>query len=344
LHTLQLAVARLGGQTLFQPPPVPQATVRKIALVHSALVFDARRGVYYASVPGSVAVNGNRIATIDASSGVVSYSAPVGSDPAALALAVDGSSLYVGLNGSGDVVRLGLPGLNEISRTRLPVGGLGQFYAESMSVSPKDPGVVAVSLYYSNITPRHGGVALIRSGVLQPVRTQDHTGSNIVSFDANGQSVYGFDNEDYLAGLRRLDVLADGLQEVQVVSVDVSFATNLEWTAQGLVLGNAVYKVPELTLMGRTNTGGGCRPHAATGRLVCLYTSPDGLGGQLAVVDLNSFVIQATTFYDRPDTLGTDTPLLVTGPAGQIALRVRNSTYFNAVGTGVWLVQDASLR
>lgn len=35
-------------------------------------------------------------------------------------MAADGSALYVGLNGSGDVVKLSLPGMAEQWRTRLP--------------------------------------------------------------------------------------------------------------------------------------------------------------------------------------------------------------------------------
>ena len=67
-------------------------------------------------MPGS----GNSIATIDASTGAISYSAAVGAEPFALAMAADGSALYVGLNGSGDVVKLSLPGMAEQWRTRLP--------------------------------------------------------------------------------------------------------------------------------------------------------------------------------------------------------------------------------
>ncbi len=53
----------VGGQTIFAPPtPQIDGTLVKIPLVHQALVFDPTRNRHYASIPGSVPSNGNRIA------------------------------------------------------------------------------------------------------------------------------------------------------------------------------------------------------------------------------------------------------------------------------------------
>ena len=70
------------------------------AITNRDLLYDAARARYYASVPGSVLAQGNRIAVIDAASGAVNYSAVVGSEPGAMTLAADGASLYVALDGS----------------------------------------------------------------------------------------------------------------------------------------------------------------------------------------------------------------------------------------------------
>ncbi len=149
-YTLIIASGSVGGAALFAVPP--DGTVQKIALVHNALVYDALRNRYYASIPGSVVGNGNSIAAIDPTTGAVSYSAAVGSEPFALGLAADGSALYVGLNGSGEVIRLRLPDLLELSRTRLPVPAFfGQLLAETIAVSPVDPDVVAVSTWRSQV-------------------------------------------------------------------------------------------------------------------------------------------------------------------------------------------------
>src|SRR5262249_17252705 len=139
---------------------------------------DSGRNVYYASVPGSVIGAGNSIATIDPATGQVTPSAPIGSEPGALALASDGSVLYVGLDGSGEVIRLALPSMTPQGRVRLAVdSSFGSTRAEAISVSPADATVAAVSMAYFGVSPRHAGVALLRDMVMQPKRTQVHTGS-----------------------------------------------------------------------------------------------------------------------------------------------------------------------
>jgi hypothetical protein len=141
---LLLVSGAVGGKTLFEPDA--DLAVVKVALVHRALVFDSTRSRYYASIPGNVLANGNRIATVDAATGAVSLSsAAVGSEPGPLALSADGSALFVGLLGSGDVVKLSLPDMRELWRARLPSPQFyGQLFAETLSVSPVDADVVAV--------------------------------------------------------------------------------------------------------------------------------------------------------------------------------------------------------
>jgi DNA-binding beta-propeller fold protein YncE len=320
--------------------------VQKIALVHNALVYDALRNRYYASIPGSVVGSGNSIAAIDPATGAVSYSAAVGSEPFALGLAADGSALYVGLNGSGEVIRLSLPGLQELSRTRLPVPAFfGQLLAENIAVSPIDPNVVAVSTWRVNSSPRHGGVVLIRSGVLQPRMTQDHTGSNLIAFDATGQFVYGLNNETTEFGLRRIELLADGLAEQVVVSTDGGFGVRaLDHSASGLVLDRAVYRSPDLALLGRVAAPSfGCRAHAVPNRLVCMKDPfPSNGEGRLVVVDATSFVIQATPAY-AVSGLNSVPTQLVAGPVGQVALRF-DATFVALPGSALWLFTSPALQ
>jgi hypothetical protein len=346
LHKLELTGATLSGQTQFGPKVLGPNSLQKISLVHNALVADAARGVYYASVPGSVVGNGNRIATIDAATGAVSYSAPVESDPSALAMSADGSALYVGLNGSGEVLRLALPSMTEVSRTRLPTMPIyGQLHAGMMTVSPVDASVVAVSTVRTIGSQSHGGVALIRSGVLQPIMTQEQTGSNLVAFDANGQYVYGYNNENTEFGVRRLNVLADGLAEAAVVTAAVGRFDifDLDWTSRGLVLGTSVYSTPDLALLGRTSVAGPCRAYVVPGRMMCLYSTVQGNTGQVAVVDMDTFVIRSTAVFDATGFAMTFPPSLVPGPSGQVALRVRNNLAAGEVNA-IWLLRSVALQ
>lgn len=112
--------------------------------------------------------------------------------PGMLALAADGQSLYVALDGSGELLRLALPDMTELSRLRLPAQTFyGQLLAETLAASPTDPGTVAVALARVGVSPTHGGVVLVRNGVLQPRATQEHTGSNLITFGSGGDVLFG---------------------------------------------------------------------------------------------------------------------------------------------------------
>jgi hypothetical protein len=343
VQTLVLTGGSVRGEPLFAPKP--DGTLLQVALTHRALLYDAGRNRYYASVAGSVPLHGNSIASIDPATGAVSYSAPVGSEPSALALSADGSVLYVGLDGSGDVVRLRLPDMLELGRTRLPApASYGQLLAESLAVSPTDPGVVAVAMRKLNSSPRHAGVALIRDGVLQPLITQDHTGSNVLAFDRGGASVYGFNAETTESGLRRLTVLADGLQEVLVVNAGVvSFGSpTLDDTPQGLLLGRTLWRTPDLSLLGsHAAAGAQCRWHAASARVVCLGQMGSGYDRYLTVADPTSFVVQATPVFQRGYGQ-EDIAQIVPGPRGQVAMSI-GTVYVGTAAAAVWLFTTPAL-
>lgn len=343
-YTLLLTGGSVGGTQLFGPEP--DGVVHKITLVHNALVFDRSRNRYLASVPGGVVGNGNRIAYIDATTRAVTYSPVVGSEPGALALSATGDALFVGLNGSGEVVKFQLPQMTEQWRVRLTTDSLsGQMFAESITVSPLDGDTVAVSMFRRNLSPRHGGVALVRGGVGQPRITQNHTGSNLVAFGADGQSVFGFNNETTEFGLRRIQVLADGLQEVQVVPALGNFATRtLDWLNGSLLLDRFVYRATDLALQGQINVpGGGCRPHAVPNRLLC---SQIAAGQQtdkaLAVVDASTLVVLSTPYFQRAFDQNWLTEI-VPGAPGQAALRITTTPQTNAAEQ-VWLFDSQALQ
>jgi hypothetical protein len=342
--TLTITGGAVAGQPLF--PPALDGTVTALSLLHNDLVFDAARQRYYASIPGNVAGVGNSIASIDPATGTVSYSPAVGSEPFALGLAPDGSALYVGLNGSGEVIRLSLPQLVETGRVRLPnVSFFGQLFAENIAVSPADPNVVAVSMWRANVSPRHGGVALLRNMVMQPVMTQDHTGSNLIAFDTTGQIVYGFNNETTEFGLRHNVVQADGLvQGLLVTASGGNFATRyLESSSLGIMLDRTLYRGSDLAPLGLVNAGGGCRLLPAVNRYACLQTSFPTSGEQrLVVANAATFATLSTPLFAA--SLPQALPMtIVPGPTGQVALRLGFSNW-NAPASALWFFESASLQ
>ncbi len=340
LYTLRLRSGVVAGQTLFQPPP--DGNLKKIPLTHTALVFDAPRQRYLASIPASVPSVGNRIAIIDAVSGSLTYSGLIGSEPAALAVTDDGSALLVGLNGSSELVKLRLPDFVEQWRVALPSGGFfGASRVEQIAVSPLDPNVVAVSLYWSSVSPRHAGVYLIRAGVLQPLSTQSHTGGNLIAFDKDGTQLYGYNNETTEFGLRRIALLTNGLQqELVVASTESSFGVNtidrVGVNGGRVLFGRSLYTTPGLSLSAQVGVGAsGCRWHAAAARIVCLGSTATN-DRTILVVDPASTVIVNTPVFERASFSMTEIGQIVPGGSGMVALRVGSASIYQPA-SGIWL-------
>ncbi len=346
-YTLRLKDGLIGGQRVWGPPPAPQ--LQRLSPTHNALVYDAPRKRYIATIPGSVLGVGNSLAFIDEVSGQVTHSAPIGSEPSALAVAADGSAVVVGLSGSAEVVKLRLPDLIEQWRVRLPAGFFGPSLPESIAISPIQPDIEAVALYRSAVSPRHDGVALIRNGVLQPRRTSDHTGSNLITFGADGTQLHGLNTETTEFGLRRIAVLQDGLQEEQVLwNAGQGFNTRyLERLGTGdrLLLGQVIHRVPGLERAGQINGDGPpCRWHAAAGRIVCLSTflQPSVM---LLQFDPTSFVLQRRTEVSPNGQVLRATPdLLVPGGPGRLAFSVPASSFGPGYRDELWLFHSPELE
>jgi hypothetical protein len=299
----------------------PDGTARDVGIVHNSLVYDSGRNVYYASVPGSVIGAGNSIATIDPATGQVAHSAPIGSEPNALAISADGSALYVGLDGSGEVARLALPSLAPQGRARLIVDSfLGITRAETIAVSPADAGEAVVSMAYSGVSPRHAGAALLRDLVMQPKRTQANTGSNLVAFDSTGTKVYGQNIETGESGLRRIGVLPDGLAEELVVVASNHSFRGLSFANGQVIDGATLYDAPALTAAGAIPGASDCWPTRSGTGLLCITNSPFAPSGQgtLLLADSTTLGVGASLRYALSEP---DAPRrLVQGPSGQIAV------------------------
>lgn len=340
-YTLALKSVLIGGANPLDLNAIRE--VQTLDIVNRDLVFDAPRGRYYASVPGSVVGQGNRIALIDATSGAVSYSAVVGSEPGVMALAADGASLYVALDGSSELLRLSLPGLTEVGRMRLPMdSSFGPYVTESLAASPVDPAVVALSLAYTGLSPRHAGVLLVRGLVGMPQRTQGHTGSNSIVFGKDGQSLYGFNNETTEFGLRRIEVLADGLAQRQVLSNAVGqfYLQSIDRTANGLVLGNRLFAEGTLAPLGLVNGAVECRT-LPTQALACL-TSTFDTTFSLLVADAGSATVRAN--LSAPTDTQISRRILVAGPIGRLAVRDRIDHPARREAARILLLRHAALQ
>jgi hypothetical protein len=315
-------------------------TMRKLSLTHKTVVYDSTRNLYYASVPSSAPNDANSIATVDPVTGSIAFSAPIGSEPSAMGIAADGSALYVGLNGSGDVVKIRLPDMQLISRIRLPNDRFyGQLYAENIAVSPTNPNVVAVSTLATNVSG-HAGLFLIRDDVLQPTATYNQ--NHVIAFDLDGQYLYGYNNGTTQRNLNKIQVLSSELRQVQTVQTTYDYVIRqLSFSPAGLVLGNETYRSSDLSLIGSIGLkyGKNCAAHSVPNRLLCQYTTSDQLL-HIAIVDATSFTEIASPILGISYLLNS-TDRVVTGPPGQIALTdgVAGMTKSN-----LWLFSSPALR
>jgi len=142
-------------------PPQPFTTFLPLPI--NDIVYNAADGLIYASVAGSAGSGlGNTIAGIDPNSGVVVKTIFVGSEPNRVALSSDGTQLFVGLNGAGQVRQVNLT--TGIAGTSFSLGGGPGVYnapytATGLAALPGQPNSVAVSASNGVITIFDSGVA-----------------------------------------------------------------------------------------------------------------------------------------------------------------------------------------
>lgn len=320
-YSIELTSAQVGGVSFTAssggpPSAPPESDGSTVSLTHNDLVYDALRERYYASIPSSVVGKANRIATVDANTGTLSLSAlAVGSNPGPMAVSADGSTLYVGLSGSGELLRLSLPDLTETGRVALPRDSFsGQMSAETITVSPVNANVVAISLSYSNVSPRHAGVALVRNMVVQPTRTQSHTGSNRIAFDSTGAWLLGYNNETTEFGLRRLEVLTNGLIEREVVATNGNFSADINLSGNLVMVGGLAYAADTLSLRGSVINQTSCVRLRGADKVACV----GWIDKLLRVADTATFGLQAELSYAGFTSYAP--PRIVAGPSGQVAL------------------------
>jgi hypothetical protein len=134
----------------------------------SALAPDIARHRVYVTVPASADNYQNRLLTLSATDGTVVGSTPIGSDPTALALSVDGSTLWVALGGSCELRKVDLttalptPG----PAHSFPLRGAGDTFAITYSLVglPGSPGSIVAAMW-SKPTASSAGVVVLDDGI-----------------------------------------------------------------------------------------------------------------------------------------------------------------------------------
>lgn len=294
-----LASGAVGFPVL--PPQPTVGTPIVVDLPNAHVVADPVREVLYATVPVGAARLAQHLVRLNPTTGAIIDSLFLGSAPTRMAIADDGSWLYVALDGAPRVVRVRLSDFTTQGDLVLPGDSfLGAARAEDVEVVPGNSTLVAVSLRNTCCSPRHSGVALFSGVTRLPVQTQGHTGSNRIAI-ASPTELWGYNNETTEFGFRRISISEDGLREVQSQSLFQGFGVDIEGSGARVVSTTGVVIVPATMSVVGTLSGGSMvvRPDAATGRVHTL------VGTLLTTYNLASLATIGVA--DLPDAGGLNT-------------------------------------
>jgi hypothetical protein len=189
------------------------------------LAFDPRSQRLFATVaggvtvPGADAIDSNSLVVIDAVGARILSSTVIGVRPTALGLSDDGTTAWVGLDGTGAVRKADLtkaPPVPGLSFT-LPRGSSSQYqtFAASLWVLQESTSAIAVSLKYDGpISPNFVGVAIFDDGVARAMRTPEHTGAATLVRGEAGW-LFGFDSQTTSYAFCSLPITATGVTQLE---------------------------------------------------------------------------------------------------------------------------------
>lgn len=288
-------------------PSIGGVTIKAIDLLANDLLFDPARQQIYASVPGRAISNGNSIVAISVPTGTIRASILVGSEPNRLALSHDSRYLYVGLDGAGAVRRVNLVSQTAELQFSLGAGFCGTHRVEDMLVLSNNPRAVVISKRNRDCSPRHEGVAVYDDGVQRPKTTAAHTGSNVLTFSASPNIIYGYNNETTEYGLRTMTITPDGVTVSATVQnllsgfhYSIHFENGLIYSGSGQVVDTKT-----MTLVGTFPSRGLVAIDSKAGRAYFLTLSTPFGPFQIKAYDLQSYALQKTMDLKEIDGIPT---------------------------------------
>jgi len=176
--------------------PPAAASVRVIELPTNDIVYDPFTDLIYAAVPSSAGFpRGNSITPIDPHTAAIGESVFVGSEPGPLALADDGSLLYVGFDTTNRVLPFD-PLTQSAAADPFEIGP-SNFRVEDMVVVPGNADSLAIARRHTSGSPYNKGVAIFVDGVKLPVDTNQFENqklANAITYSDSPEVLYGHDS------------------------------------------------------------------------------------------------------------------------------------------------------
>jgi hypothetical protein len=223
------------------PPPGTAAfTLSTFGVQANDMVWDPASQQIYLSVAGTNPTNPNTITALNPATGQFGTFVSAGPGADHLAVSLDDSWLYAGIDKNGAVQRFVLPSLASDITIPLGSGTSGQlYYALDIEAAPGSPATIAVSratslnqagnvVIYDGSTPRPTTLAGI-NGYPEPVWS--------LAWNTNANDLYGAYSPNYSVPMVVLSVNSSGVQLVE--SSQPVLMGNIQYSAlNGYVYGN----------------------------------------------------------------------------------------------------------
>lgn len=273
-------------------------TITVLDLPANDLVWDPFAQLIYASMPSSYGENGNTIAVINPSTGVVTGYHFAGSEPTKLALSATSNYLYVGLNGNGSVERLNLPAFTKDIEVSLGTeSNGGPYVAGDLKVSPSDAHTYAVATSPNECCGAGFPLVFYTDSTKLANSVNSVTISQVIF--ANNTTLYGY----YSGTLSQIAVSSTG-GTLSKQWDDVVQGNAIQY-ASGLIYGGdgQSFNPTTGTLLGTYDVGSSC----------CASVMPDPSINRVFALGYTPFFLNqlGITSYNLPDF----TPIAVTSLA-----------------------------
>jgi hypothetical protein len=286
-----------SAQNVKESAAVFTTSVRQIPLPGNAIFLDQAAQKLYVSVPGTAGTGGNSIATVDPASGTIDNSVTVGSEPNKLAMASDGHTLYVSLDGSRSVRRFDT--MSQTAGLQFPVGvndSEGPLRLVDLAASPDDANTVAITRC-SAATSACQKVAIYDNGVPRPAILGE---GSALAFSNSSSTLYGINSSSQL---ETLSVTSTGITGIVKTAYDgptkIVYSNGFIYGSRGKVF-NALTGVMAGTFPTGTSSNLPFVLDAANHKIFFLRSS----SGQLTIsaFDIDTFVLIGSIAVPDPYT------------------------------------------
>ena len=239
----------ISGTASFYVTPRPADFQHYPNFVPNRLAWDSLHSKLWGTFgPGPLFANS--IVDFDPVTGAMGTPIPVGSNPSEIAISSDGTTAYIGLNGSSSIRRVDLVSriAGEITDLRF---NSDPIYVTGLDINPTNSNEVAVCVQ-SLSSSGFGGPFVYRNGVQVGADPEVYTSTSV--FYTSGTSLIGIQENVTSGNLYLINVTANSVDIVQTVSSGFSFNGLNSLSGENLVTSSGyVFDTSNLAQVGRVS-------------------------------------------------------------------------------------------